>query len=89
MRKSQLMPCSSSLWRIPEHQASSADRQAVLSAYQERMYAGNSTVKCYIAAVNAWCKRHPDHSREYAGRAATAVVLEARAPRIMSMNEEL
>ena len=50
----------------------------VLTAYKAAVAAQWSTVDCYLAAVKAWRRAHPDHSAAYAGKQAVAVILAVK-----------
>ena len=39
---------------------------------------GMNTTECYHAAVEAWCRAHPDQARQYASQQAVEVVLRAK-----------
>jgi hypothetical protein len=51
---------------------------AVLDAFERARGAGLPSVECYRAGVEAWRRRHPDQSAEYAARQAVAVILAAK-----------
>jgi hypothetical protein len=52
--------------------------EAVLDAFEEARAAGLPSVDCYRAGVEAWRRRHPDQSSEYAAKQAVAVILAAK-----------
>jgi hypothetical protein len=58
--------------------ATISDERCVLAAFKAAGDRG--TLECYLAAVAAWQGRHPDHSREYAGRHALEIILHNRYP---------
>lgn len=49
--------------------------EAVLKAFEVARRAGQSSVECYRAGVDAWRREHPDQSPEYAAKRAVAVIL--------------
>jgi hypothetical protein len=49
--------------------------RAVLAAFQAARSAGQSSVDCYRAGVEAWRRHHPDQAPEYAAKRAVAVIL--------------
>ncbi len=51
---------------------------AVLEAFEEARTDGLPSVECYRAGVEAWRRRHPDQSAEYAAKRAVAVILAAK-----------
>jgi hypothetical protein len=51
---------------------------AVLEAFEQTRAAGLPSVDCYRAGVEAWRRRHPDQSAEYAAKQAVAVILAAK-----------
>ena len=46
----------------------------VMAAFKAAEARGRSTTECYQVAVAAWCRTHPDHSKEYAARQAIQVI---------------
>jgi hypothetical protein len=48
---------------------------AVLDAFRAARKAGLGSVDCYRAGVEAWRKRHPDQTPEYAAKRAVAIIL--------------
>jgi len=54
-----------------------------LAAYEAATEAQLPTVDCYLAAVDVWRRAHPDQSDAYARKQAVAVVLSAKAPRLL------
>jgi hypothetical protein len=48
---------------------------AVLIAFRTAREAGLASVDCYRAGVDAWRKRHPDQTPEYAAKRAVAIIL--------------
>jgi hypothetical protein len=52
--------------------------QTVIEAFDAARDAGLPSVECYRAGVDAWRRRHPDQSSEYAARQAVAVILSAK-----------
>src|SRR5258708_4320401 len=38
----------------------------VITAFEAAQDAGLPPVRCYLAGVDAWCRVHPDQTREYA-----------------------
>ena len=58
----------------PTQDAAAAE---VLSAHQSAVAAGKPTPECYMAAVEAWRRVHPDHARTYAAAQAVEVVQRA------------
>ena len=52
--------------------------EAVLDAFEEARGAGRPSVDCYRAGVEAWRRKHPDQSSEYAAKQAVAVILAAK-----------
>lgn len=51
---------------------------AVLEAFEDARGAGQPSVDCYRAGVEAWRRTHPDQSAEYAAKQAVAVILAAK-----------
>jgi hypothetical protein len=51
----------------------------VLAAYQAAGDERVAAAACYLAAVEAWRRVHPDQSAAYAGKQAVAVILAAKA----------
>ena len=51
----------------------------VLAAYQAAGDTRLATAACYLAAVEAWRRVHPDQSDAYARKQAVAVILAAKA----------
>ena len=51
---------------------------AVIAAFDAAEEAGKSSMKCYSAAVSAWCRAHPDQTPAYAARQAVEVILSSR-----------
>jgi hypothetical protein len=51
---------------------------AVLDAFDAARRAGEASVDCYRAGVDAWKRTHPDQSAEYAAKQAVAVILAAK-----------
>ena len=49
-----------------------------IAAFDQAQDAGMNTTECYQAAVEAWCRAHPDHARTYASQQAVEVVLRAK-----------
>ena len=66
---------------------SQADARAVLAAYDRALAAGAALVDRYLAGVTAWLRRHPDHTRQYAGTCATEVILAHRLPSLWEIGE--
>ncbi|HKS87797.1 MAG TPA: hypothetical protein VJR70_00025 [Stellaceae bacterium] len=52
--------------------------EAVIEAFEAARGAGQPSVECYRAGVEAWRRTHPDQSAEYAARQAVAVILAAK-----------
>jgi hypothetical protein len=52
--------------------------EAVLEAFEEARAAGQQSVDCYRAGVEAWRRMHSDQSAEYAAKQAVAVILAAK-----------
>lgn len=52
--------------------------EAVLDAFERARADGQPSVDCYRAGVEAWRRRHPDQSAEYAAKQAVAVILAAK-----------
>lgn len=51
---------------------------AVLDAFEAARRAGEASVDCYRAGVEAWRRTHPDQSAEYSAKQAVAVILTAK-----------
>jgi hypothetical protein len=51
---------------------------AVLDAFDAARRAGDPSVDCYRAGVEAWRRTHPDQSAEYSAKQAVAVILTAK-----------
>lgn len=51
---------------------------AVLDAFDRARRAGQESVDCYRAGVEAWRRTHPDQSAEYAAKQAVSVILAAK-----------
>jgi hypothetical protein len=51
---------------------------AVLDAFDAARRAGEPSVDCYRAGVEAWRRTHPDQSAEYAAKQAVSVILAAK-----------
>jgi hypothetical protein len=50
-----------------------------IAAFEQAQDAGRETrEECYQAAVDAWCRAHPDQARQYASQQAVEVVLKAK-----------
>ena len=49
-----------------------------IAAFERAQEAGMETTECYQAAVEAWCRAHPDQARQYASQQAVEVVLRAK-----------
>ena len=49
-----------------------------LAAFEAAQQAQLPSVKCYLAAVKAWRRAHPDQKQTYAAKQAVAVVLAAK-----------
>ena len=49
-----------------------------LAAFEAAQKAQLPSVKCYLAAVKAWRRAHPDQNQPYAAKQAVAVVLAAK-----------
>jgi hypothetical protein len=49
-----------------------------IAAFEQAQDAGMNTTECYQAAVEAWCRAHPDQARKYASKQAVEVVLRAK-----------
>jgi hypothetical protein len=51
---------------------------SVLQAFEDARQAGQPSVDCYRAGVEAWRRTHPDQSAEYSAKQAVAVILAAK-----------
>lgn len=60
-----------------------ATETAVLVAFRAAERSGLDAKECYQAGVEAWKRRHPDHTTSYAAHRAVRIILEARAPQLM------
>ena len=49
-----------------------------IAAFEQAQEAGMNTTECYQAAVEAWCRAHPDQARQCASQQAVEVVLRAK-----------
>jgi len=49
-----------------------------IAGFERAQEAGMDTKECYQAAVEAWCRAHPDQARQYASQQAVEVVLRAK-----------
>lgn len=47
----------------------------VVAAFKTARSAGQPSVDCYRAGVEAWRRHHPDQAPEYAAKRAVAVIL--------------
>ncbi len=47
----------------------------VVAAFKTARAAGQPSVECYRAGVEAWRRHHPDQAPEYAAKRAVAVIL--------------
>ena len=47
----------------------------VVAAFKTAQAAGQPSVECYRAGVEAWRRYHPDQAPEYAAKRAVAVIL--------------
>jgi hypothetical protein len=67
------------MWRgatiDPTHDVAAA---SVLDAFDAARDAGQASVDCYRAGVEAWRRVHPDQANEYAAKQAVAVILAAK-----------
>ena len=63
------------IWRGIGSDPAAAD---VITAFDAAQDAGLPSVRCYLAGVDAWCRVHPDQTREYAARQAVAVIHTAK-----------
>jgi hypothetical protein len=52
-------------------------RNAVLNAFREAAEHRLRPPDCYLAGVQAWRDRHPDHTHGYAAKQAVAIILAA------------
>jgi len=48
--------------------------EQVVLAFEAARAAGQSSVACYRAGVEAWRRRYPDQAPEYAAKRAVAVI---------------
>ena len=55
----------------------------VLAAYRAAGHVRIVPADCYLAAVKAWRRAHPDQSAAYAAKQAVAVILAAKAKFLM------
>jgi hypothetical protein len=62
---------------------SDADKTLVIKTFNEAESKGYSTPDCYIFAAEAWNRRHPESSYEYAARQAVQILLEVRTQVLM------
>jgi hypothetical protein len=59
---------------------------AVLGAFREARESGLNSAECYRAGVQAWRRRHPDHTPGYAAKQAVAVILAALGPELLKID---
>ena len=52
---------------------------AVLAAFEAAQRNRLASVDCYLAAVEAWRRAHPDHTTTYAAQQAVHIVLDVKA----------
>ena len=51
----------------------------VLAAFEAAQRNRLASVDCYLAAVEAWRRAHPDHTATYAAQQAVHIVLDVKA----------
>jgi hypothetical protein len=52
-------------------------------AFRTARETGMNSAECYRAGVEAWRRRHPDHTPGYAAKQAVAVILAALGPELL------
>ncbi|TMJ63334.1 MAG: hypothetical protein E6G82_04115 [Alphaproteobacteria bacterium] len=50
----------------------------VVAAFEKAQKAGLDTKECYMAAVEAWRRAHPDQTLAYASQQAVEVILRSK-----------
>jgi pyruvate/2-oxoacid:ferredoxin oxidoreductase beta subunit len=76
--------------RIAASVISDADKNLILKSFREAEVKGHSLVDCYIFAAEAWQRKHPESSYEYAAKQAVQIILETRTHKLVDglMNGE-